>query len=140
MSKYIMENPYKTLYHSKASNQSLSFNKLCNTIVYLLPTSSKQLLIENEVVSIPTPFLNNKPLLNYISFSLQISTDLIDKMGDALSKNDHKYQEKYKLLGQEYYKLFITNCKNITVFNWTTALPLYQYPAGASTFFLSSIP
>ncbi|GBC37992.2 hypothetical protein GLOIN_2v1774410 [Rhizophagus irregularis DAOM 181602=DAOM 197198] len=104
-----MENPYKTLYYSKASNQSLSFNKLCNTIVYLLPTSSKQLLIENEVVSIPTPFLNNKPLFNYISFSSQISTDFIDKMGDALSKNDHKYQEKYKLLGQEYYKLFITN-------------------------------
>ncbi|CAB4398716.1 unnamed protein product [Rhizophagus irregularis] len=64
----LWKNPYETLYDNKASNQSLSFNKLYNTIIYLLPTSSKQLLIENEVVSIPTHFLNNKPLFNYISF------------------------------------------------------------------------
>ncbi|CAG8694885.1 15925_t:CDS:2, partial [Rhizophagus irregularis] len=119
---------------TKASNQSLSFNKLYNTIIYLLPTSSKQLLIENEVVSIPTSFLNSKPLFNYISFFSEISTDLIDEMESTLIKNDHKYLEKSKLLEQEYYKLFITNCKNISVFNWKTELPLYQYPE-TSTFF-----
>ncbi|PKC57859.1 hypothetical protein RhiirA1_471844 [Rhizophagus irregularis] len=130
----LWKNPYETLYNSKASNQSLSFNKLYNTIIYLLPTSSKQLLIENEVVSIPTSFLNSKPLFNYISFFSEISTDLIDEMESTLIKNDHKYLEKSKLLEQEYYKLFITNCKNITVFNWKTELPLYQYPE-TSTFF-----
>ncbi|PKB98274.1 hypothetical protein RhiirA5_431650 [Rhizophagus irregularis] len=130
----LWKNPYETLYDNKASNQSLSFNKLYDTIIYLLPTSSKQLLIENEVVSIPTHFLNNKPLFNYISFSSEISTDLIDEMESALIKKDHKYLKKSKLLEQEYYKLFITNCKNITVFNWKTALPLHQYP-GTSPFF-----
>ncbi|CAB4446016.1 unnamed protein product [Rhizophagus irregularis] len=48
--------------------------------------------------------------------------------------NSYQYQEKYKILEQEIYKLFISNCKNITDFNWFTTLPLYQYP-GASTFF-----
>ncbi|GBC38210.2 hypothetical protein GLOIN_2v1768247 [Rhizophagus irregularis DAOM 181602=DAOM 197198] len=46
----------------------------------------------------------------------------------------NEYQEKYKILEQEYYKLFINNCKNITNFRWNTSLPLYQYP-GASTCF-----
>ncbi|CAB4385834.1 unnamed protein product [Rhizophagus irregularis] len=48
--------------------------------------------------------------------------------------NSYEYQEKYKILEQEIYKLLISNCKNITDFNWFTTLPLYQYP-GASTFF-----
>ncbi|PKY51693.1 hypothetical protein RhiirA4_468869, partial [Rhizophagus irregularis] len=52
----------------------------------LITTSSKQLLIENEVVSIPTILLNNKSLFNYISFSSQISTYLIDKMRHAFIK------------------------------------------------------
>ncbi|GET51888.1 hypothetical protein GLOIN_2v1768247 [Rhizophagus irregularis DAOM 181602=DAOM 197198] len=58
-------------------------------------------------------------------------------MGFGLIKeviNSNEYQEKYKILEQEYYKLFINNCKNITYFRWYTTLPLYQYP-GASTCF-----
>ncbi|RGB41562.1 hypothetical protein C1646_751987 [Rhizophagus diaphanus] len=51
---------------------------------------------------------------------------------EAIYSNE--YQEKYKILEQEYYKLFINNCKNITNFRWNTSLPLYQYP-GASTCF-----
>ncbi|PKY30984.1 hypothetical protein RhiirB3_448351, partial [Rhizophagus irregularis] len=105
-------------------------------IIDLLPTSSKKLLIENNIISISIPF-SNKPLFNYISFSSEISSNLIIDMGFGLIKeviNSNEYQEKYKILEQEYYKLFINDCKNITYFRWYTTLPLYQYP-GASTCF-----
>ncbi|CAB4376420.1 unnamed protein product [Rhizophagus irregularis] len=116
--------------------ETLQFIKFYNTIINLLPTSSKRLLIENNVISISSPFLN-KPLFNYISFSSEISQKLINDMGLGLIKEiniSNEYQEKYKILEQEYYKLFINNCKNITNFRWYTTLPLYQYP-GASTCF-----
>ncbi|EXX58032.1 hypothetical protein RirG_201620 [Rhizophagus irregularis DAOM 197198w] len=99
--------------------------------------SSKKLLNENNVVTLSIPFSTNKPLFNYISFSSKISSELIYNMGLALINevlNSYEYQEKYKILEQEIYKLLISNCKNITDFNWFTTLPLYQYP-GASTFF-----
>ncbi|CAB4440239.1 unnamed protein product [Rhizophagus irregularis] len=118
------------------NHEILQFIKFYNIIIDLLPTSSKKLLIENNVISISIPF-SNKPLFNYISFSSEISSNLIIDMGFGLIKeviNSNEYQEKYKILEQEYYKLFINNCKNITYFRWYTTLPLYQYP-GASTCF-----
>ncbi|PKC08358.1 hypothetical protein RhiirA5_500029 [Rhizophagus irregularis] len=127
----LWKNPYETL------NNRNQYNKFFNTIIYLLPASSKKLLNENNVVTLSIPFSTNKPLFNYISFSSKISSELIYNMGLALINevlNSYEYQEKYKILEQEIYKLLISNCKNITDFNWFTTLPLYQYP-GASTFF-----
>ncbi|PKY35576.1 hypothetical protein RhiirB3_456560, partial [Rhizophagus irregularis] len=140
----LWEKPYEFLLNHRSLKKAyhirnyeiLQFIKFYNTIIDLLPTSSKQLLIENNVISISTPFLN-KPLFNYISFSSEISPNLINEMGLGLIEESicsNKYQEKYKILEQEYYKLFINNCKNITNFRWNTTLPLYQYP-GASTCF-----
>ncbi|PKY58755.1 hypothetical protein RhiirA4_480923 [Rhizophagus irregularis] len=140
----LWEKPYEFLLNHRSLKKAyhirnyeiLQFIKFYNTIIDLLPTSSKQLLIENNVISISTPFLN-KPLFNYISFSSEISPNLINEMGLGLIEESicsNEYQEKYKILEQEYYKLFINNCKNITNFRWNTSLPLYQYP-GASTCF-----
>ncbi|CAB5196486.1 unnamed protein product [Rhizophagus irregularis] len=56
----------------------------------------------------------------------------LELIKESIYTND--YQKKYNILEQEYYKLFINNCKNITDFRWCTTLPLYQYP-GASTCF-----
>jgi hypothetical protein len=140
----LWKNPYDILinrYYRKASNRSINkeftpFNKFYNIIIYLLPTSSKQILIENDIISISTPF-SSKPLFNYVDFYSCVPPNLIIDMGLALIKENrssYKYREKYNILEQEYYKLFINNCRNIKIFYWTTTLPLYQYP-GASTFF-----
>jgi hypothetical protein len=139
----LWKKPYQALNHQyfiKASYrirnyETLQFNKFYNMIFYLLPSSSKQLLIENDVVPLTSP-LSNKPLFNYISFSSEISTFLINDMGLALIKevNSHKFQEKFKILEQEFYKLFISNCKNILDFRWTTTLPLHQYPGAITCF------
>ncbi|GBC02515.1 hypothetical protein RclHR1_04660008 [Rhizophagus clarus] len=128
---------YMRKHHKSIRNyETLQFSKFCDTIICLLPTSSKQLLIENDVISPSTHFLY-KPLFNYISFFSEISTSLIGDMGLALImevNNSLRYQEKYEMLEQELYKLFISNCKDITYFCWSTSLPLHQYP-GALTLF-----
>ncbi|CAB4383975.1 unnamed protein product [Rhizophagus irregularis] len=138
----LWEKPYEFLLNHRNFKKvsyrvkNSQFIKFYNTIIDLLPTSSKKLLIENNVISILTPF-SNKPLFNYISFSSEISPALIKDMGLELIKESiytNDYQKKYNILEQEYYKLFINNCKNITDFRWCTTLPLYQYP-GASTCF-----
>ncbi|GBC46575.2 hypothetical protein GLOIN_2v1768247 [Rhizophagus irregularis DAOM 181602=DAOM 197198] len=138
----LWEKPYEFLLNHRNFKKvsyrvkNLQFIKFYNTIIDLLPISSKKLLIENNVISILTPF-SNKPLFNYISFSSEISPALIKDMGLELIKESiytNDYQKKYNILEQEYYKLFINNCKNITDFRWCTTLPLYQYP-GASTCF-----
>ncbi|PKY27531.1 hypothetical protein RhiirB3_443285 [Rhizophagus irregularis] len=134
-----MEKPYELLKSNKVRIKNDRFSqiiKFFNTIIDLLPTSSKKILIENDVVSILTPF-TNKSLFNYVSFSSEISSDLIKDMGIMVIKqcnSSYIHEQKYKILEQEYYKLFINNCKNIKYFRWNTTLPLYQYP-GASTCF-----
>uniref|UniRef100_U9V618 Uncharacterized protein n=1 Tax=Rhizophagus irregularis (strain DAOM 181602 / DAOM 197198 / MUCL 43194) TaxID=747089 RepID=U9V618_RHIID len=78
-----MEKPYELLKSNKVRIKNDRFSqiiKFFNTIIDLLPTFSKKILIENDVVSILTPF-TNKSLFNYVSFSSEISSDLIKDMG-----------------------------------------------------------
>ncbi|PKK75152.1 hypothetical protein RhiirC2_773983 [Rhizophagus irregularis] len=77
-----MGKPYELLKSNKVRIKNDRFSqiiKFFNTIIDLLPTSSKKILIENDVVSILTPF-TNKSLFNYVSFSSEISSDLINPM------------------------------------------------------------
>ncbi|CAB5163481.1 unnamed protein product [Rhizophagus irregularis] len=117
---------------------SLSHHRLYNLITSLLPTSSKKLLLDEDIVS-PIQEFSNQSLFNYISFSSQVPPNFINNMINNLIKKEvgfDKYKEKNKknLLEQEIYKLFINNCKDIKHFNWQTTQPLSQFQ-GASTCF-----
>ncbi|PKC69314.1 hypothetical protein RhiirA1_456168 [Rhizophagus irregularis] len=106
----LWEKPYEFLLNHRNLKKvsyrvkNLQFIKFYNTIIDLLPISSKN---------------------SYQRYGLEL-------IKESIYTND--YQKKYNILEQEYYKLFINNCKNITDFRWCTTLPLYQYP-GASTCF-----
>src|ERR1051325_4093885 len=77
-------------------------NKLYNTMIYLLPVSSKQLLIDNNVI-LPSTVSSNEPLFNYMSFSSVISLEFIRNMSITLTKNEIKCV----MLEREIFKLFI---------------------------------
>src|ERR1043166_1148531 len=66
--------------------------KLYNTIIYLLPASSKQLLFDNNIM-LPLPILQNQPLFNYIGFSYKISEDFISRMTCAIIKKEGGFDE-----------------------------------------------
>src|SRR3954454_20218687 len=61
----LWKNPYDTFQRN---------SKLYNVIIHLLPTSSKQLLIDNNVT---LPDFSNQPLFNFVSFSSRISSNFI---------------------------------------------------------------
>jgi hypothetical protein len=126
------------LWKNPLTLNKISHFKLYNMIIYLLPTSSKKLLFDN-ITELPLCKFSGKPLFNYISFFSRISPNFINNMASVLINEEigfNKFREEYKknLLEQEIYKLFISNCKDIKLFNWKTTQPLSQYP-GASTCF-----
>uniref|UniRef100_U9ULJ8 F-box domain-containing protein n=1 Tax=Rhizophagus irregularis (strain DAOM 181602 / DAOM 197198 / MUCL 43194) TaxID=747089 RepID=U9ULJ8_RHIID len=94
------------------SNCEESQEKYCNTILSCLPTSSKQLLIDNYI-SLPSTILSEPLTFNYVGFCKFLSNDIIDKImnfvfeGQALNVN---FSKNY-LLSQEIYKLFIRQCE-----------------------------
>ncbi|EXX50468.1 hypothetical protein RirG_270530 [Rhizophagus irregularis DAOM 197198w] len=96
------------------SNCEESQEKYCNTILSCLPTSSKQLLIDNYI-SLPSTILSEPLTFNYVGFCKFLSNDIIDKImnfvfeGQALNVN---FSKNY-LLSQEIYKLFIRQCEGI---------------------------
>ncbi|RIA98176.1 hypothetical protein C1645_813223, partial [Glomus cerebriforme] len=90
-----------------------SRNKFYDIIIYLLPTSSKQLLLDNKI-KLPLPTNLNQPLFNYINFFSQISPNFIDNVIQKLINKEFgfiQFQENCNknLLEQEIYKLFINN-------------------------------
>jgi hypothetical protein len=130
-----------------------SRNKFYDIIIYLLPKSSKQLLIDKNILKLPYDNINESiPLFNYINFFSQISPNFIDNVIQKLNKsNNNKFQveknkqqqqqqqqqrQKHKnfILEQEIYKLFINNCNNIKIFQWETIQPLPRF-LGASKCF-----
>src|SRR5437868_4183288 len=78
-------NPY---HHG--DNPSPSFRKLYSTIIYFLPESSKQLLIDSNII-LPSTAFSNKPLFNYISFFSKISASFIKQMINSLIKKDESH-------------------------------------------------
>ena len=63
-----------------------------NTLIYFLPESSKQLLIDNNII-LPSTAFSNKPLFNYISFFSKISAGFIRQMIDSLIKKDESQKK-----------------------------------------------
>ncbi|RIA98932.1 hypothetical protein C1645_812103 [Glomus cerebriforme] len=113
--------------------------KLYNVMISLLPTSSKQLLLKNNI-EITYHKFSDQPFFNYISFISQISSVFIKNMTQNLINEEidkfNKFQREYKqnLLEQEFYKLFIKNCKDIKYFYWQTLQPISQYEGALNCF------
>ncbi|RIA98970.1 hypothetical protein C1645_812149 [Glomus cerebriforme] len=104
------------------------YKKLYETIIYLLPTSSKELLIKNKIISSST-VLSYQPLFNYIKISSQVPSSFIEVMTKNLTN-----RKNYHLLERVIYKLFINNCVNIKDFYLITTQPLYQFPGALTCF------
>ncbi|GBC09205.1 hypothetical protein RclHR1_08690008 [Rhizophagus clarus] len=122
------------LWKRNFDTEILSYYKLYNAIIYLLPITSKMILInniDNENI-FPSTI---RPLFNYIRISSQVPSRFIEEMIEALIKKEDKFVSyKRNLLEQEVYKLFVSNCKDIKHFLLKTTQHLYQFP-GASTCF-----
>src|SRR4051794_8821446 len=94
-----------------------SRNKFINTILSCLPSSSKQLLFDNDI-KLSSTILRKSPLFNYISFCIFPDDEFIFSIvemvfGEELRRENPNNDCKRELLEQEIYKLFISQCKNI---------------------------
>src|ERR1044072_8389254 len=74
-------------YHSE------KFGKLLDTILSCLPSSSKQLLSDNDI-KLPSTVLSQSPLLNYISFCKFPDPIIIRRIIKILFKEDQKSDRK----------------------------------------------
>ncbi|GBB99212.1 hypothetical protein RclHR1_03450007 [Rhizophagus clarus] len=124
-------------YSCNSADISESREKLSNVIISHLPSSSKQLLVDNNII-LPQTTLN-KLTFNYISFCKSLKTKFVDKMLYMIFKSKYrknKYLEIMNFLEEEIYKLYISQCKNIKKLAWENdvSLPLTSYP-GAQTLF-----
>src|SRR6266496_203810 len=112
--------------------------KLYNIILSCLPSSSRQLLFDNDI-KLPSTIFSKPLLFDYISFCKYLESKFVNEIVDMVfkdklldpEKNNH---EKSLLLEQEIYKLFISKCKNIKELVWRTKQPLLSF-IGASTCF-----
>ncbi|GET02148.1 hypothetical protein GLOIN_2v1669044 [Rhizophagus clarus] len=106
--------------------------RLFRTILSFLPSSSRQLLSDNEIF-IPPIIPETSPTLNYINFCSFPRDDIIKVIIKAIFKKING-DDKKKILEQEIYKLFISQCKNIKEIYLQTSQPLMEFP-GASEIF-----
>ncbi|GBB85339.1 hypothetical protein RclHR1_01190015 [Rhizophagus clarus] len=111
-----------------------SREKFYNTILSCLPTSSKQLLLENNI-KLPQIILSRPPTFNYISFCKFISGKIISDIRDMVFKKEiGDYSKERNLLEQEIYKLFINQCKNIKELEWIAYKHLSSFPGALTCF------
>ncbi|PKC75717.1 hypothetical protein RhiirA1_448506 [Rhizophagus irregularis] len=118
-------------------NDEKSERKLFNTILFCLPISSKQLLIDNGV-KLQLSLMTGQPLFKYISFCTFPNNSIVYKMIEMVLVDDYSSlkQMKRDLLKQEIFKLFVSQCKNIKKLDWDNTQPLSLF-SGASTCFSS---
>jgi hypothetical protein len=117
------------------NNNKKSKEKLFNTILSCLPSTSIQLLFDNDI-KLPSTIISKSPSFNYVSYSKSLKSKIIIEIIEMVSGEifiTGKYG-KYKYLEQELYKLYISQCKNIKGLSWRTSQPLLSFP-GASTCF-----
>ncbi|EXX53419.1 hypothetical protein RhiirA5_424587 [Rhizophagus irregularis] len=117
-------------------NCEKSKEKYSNIILSCLPTSSKQLLFDNNI-KLSSAILSNTLTFNYVSFCKFHRTGIIDNIIKVVFKENLSivdYSKKRNLLEQEIYKLFISQCEGIKELDWRTSQPLPSFP-GAITFF-----
>ncbi|PKC00799.1 hypothetical protein RhiirA5_427680 [Rhizophagus irregularis] len=113
-----------------------SSKKLSNVILSYLSSSSKQLLLDNNIMLPSTIF--SKPLtFNYISFCKYMNNFIIYNIIDTVFIPDIekiKKRNHLNLLKREVCKLFVSQCKNIKKLSWKTFQTLSSFP-GAQTCF-----
>jgi hypothetical protein len=111
--------------------------KYYNTILSCLPTSSKQLLFDNDI-KLPLTILSKSPMFNYVSLCKFLKAYTIDNIIDFVFKAENlkefNYLSKRNLLEQEVYKLFISQCKCIKELEWQTSQPLPSFPGALTCF------
>jgi hypothetical protein len=107
--------------------------RLYNTILSCLPSSSKQLLSDNNI-KLPSTILLKEPLFNYISFCKFPNAVYIIEIVKMVFESFNTRRPKQNLFEQEIYKLFISQCRNVKKLCWSTSQPLLLLP-GASTCF-----
>ncbi|GES92829.1 hypothetical protein GLOIN_2v1810914 [Rhizophagus clarus] len=111
--------------------------KLSNVILSCLPTSSKQLLFDNNI-RLPLTNLSIPLTFNYVSFFKDLKVKTMDNIINLVFKeeilNGFNYSKQRNLLEQEIYKLYISQCKSIKRLEWETSQSLPSFP-GALTFF-----
>jgi hypothetical protein len=107
-----------------------------NTIFSCLPTSSKQLLFDNDI-KLPLTILSKSPMFNYVSFckclrAYVINNNFINVVFEV--ENSKEFINKRNLLEQEIYKLFISQCESIKKLEWRTSQPLPSFPGALTCF------
>ncbi|RIA91066.1 hypothetical protein C1645_768448 [Glomus cerebriforme] len=113
-------------------DETVCFNKLINTILFFLPSSSKQLLSDNDI-KLPSTILSKPPFFNYIDFCKFPKSEVVRKIIGIVLGN-FSQQDKKDLFEQVIYKLFVSQCKNVKEVIWQTSQPLSLFP-GSSTCF-----
>ncbi|GBB87122.1 hypothetical protein RclHR1_13580002 [Rhizophagus clarus] len=111
-----------------------SKRKLYNIILSFLPSTTKNILLNIEI-KLPSTILTKPPLFNYLSYCEFPEPEDIDGIINMiLGRFVNVEDDKYFLLEQEVYKLFVNNCKDFKNLTWKTCQPLTSFP-GASTCF-----
>jgi hypothetical protein len=106
--------------------------RLFKTILSFLPSSSRQILSDNEIY-MPTIVLETPPTFNYINFCNFPDNEIIKLIIKTKFKKI-KDEGKKKVLEQEIYKLFISQCKNIKEIYLQTTQPLTSFPGASECF------
>ncbi|CAB4418289.1 unnamed protein product [Rhizophagus irregularis] len=106
--------------------------RVFKTILSFLSSSSRLFLSDNEI-SIPPIIPETTPTFNYISFCNFPKDEIIKIIMRTIFKRI-KSDDKKKILEQEIYKLFISQCKNIREIHLQTTHPLNSFPGASECF------
>ncbi|GBC06584.1 hypothetical protein RclHR1_06940001 [Rhizophagus clarus] len=111
--------------------------KLSNVILSCLPTSSKQLLFDNNI-KLPLTNLSIPLTFNYVSFFKDLKVKTIYNIINLVFKKEIligvNYSKRRNLLEQEIYKLYISQCKSIKSLEWKTSQSLPSFPGALTCF------
>ncbi|CAB5185245.1 unnamed protein product [Rhizophagus irregularis] len=113
-----------------------STEKFFNIILSCLSTSSKQLLIDNNIRLSQT--ILSKSSFNYVSLCKFLKIEIINNIINMIFRKEIltnvDYSKERDLLEQEIYKLFVSQCEGIKELEWQSSQPIVSFP-GASTGF-----
>jgi hypothetical protein len=117
-----------------------SIEKFSNTILSCLPTSSKQLLFDNNI-KFPLTTFSKPPTFNYVSLCKFLTFETINKIVKVAVYKERNSNtilddliKRTNILEQEVYKLFISQCKDIKELDWRTSQPLPSFPGALTCF------
>ncbi|PKC56105.1 hypothetical protein RhiirA1_542241 [Rhizophagus irregularis] len=112
--------------------REVKMRRVFKTILSFLSSSSRLFLSDNEI-SIPPIIPETTPTFNYISFCNFPEDEIIKIIMRAIFKRIRS-DDKKKILEQEIYKLFISQCKNIREIHLQTTHPLNLFPGASECF------